>query len=200
MNEWEWQLLEEKTPLDSLVISGVEVRPGDLVRLRPRAGGDVLDLALAGKIAIIRAHRAGLRRQVARGGGSGRRSRARPGNAPPAGTPLLLQPRGSGAEIGGAMRILIAGIGNIFHGDDAFGVEVANRLSRRVLPPEARVVDFGIRGFDLAYALTGRLRRHDSGGRDVRAAERPARSTPLRSIPMPRAAWTNRVSTWRPTA
>jgi hydrogenase maturation protease len=51
------------------------------------------------------------------------------------------------------MRILIAGIGNIFHGDDAFGVEVANRLSHRVLPPEARLVDFGIRGFDLAYAL-----------------------------------------------
>lgn len=51
------------------------------------------------------------------------------------------------------MRILIAGIGNIFHGDDAFGVEVANRLSLRSLPAEARVVDFGIRGFDLAYAL-----------------------------------------------
>jgi hydrogenase maturation protease len=51
------------------------------------------------------------------------------------------------------VRILIAGIGNIFHGDDAFGVEVAGRLSQRNLPPEARVVDFGIRGFDLAYAL-----------------------------------------------
>jgi hydrogenase maturation protease len=51
------------------------------------------------------------------------------------------------------VRILIAGIGNIFHGDDAFGVEVANRLSKRSLPAEARVVDFGIRGFDLAYAL-----------------------------------------------
>lgn len=51
------------------------------------------------------------------------------------------------------MRILIAGIGNIFHGDDAFGVEVAGRLARRALPPEVRVVDFGIRGFDLAYAL-----------------------------------------------
>jgi hydrogenase maturation protease len=51
------------------------------------------------------------------------------------------------------MRILIAGIGNIFHGDDAFGVEVANCLSHRVLPPEVRLVDFGIRGFDLAYAL-----------------------------------------------
>jgi hydrogenase maturation protease len=51
------------------------------------------------------------------------------------------------------VRILIAGIGNIFHGDDAFGVEVVNRLARRSLPAEARVVDFGIRGFDLAYAL-----------------------------------------------
>ena len=55
MNEWEWQLLEEKTPLDSLKISGVELRPGDLVRLCPRAGGDVLDLALSGKTAIIQA-------------------------------------------------------------------------------------------------------------------------------------------------
>ena len=51
------------------------------------------------------------------------------------------------------MRILIAGIGNIFHGYDAFGVEVASRLARRRLPEEVRVVDFGIRGFDLAYAL-----------------------------------------------
>ena len=51
------------------------------------------------------------------------------------------------------MRILVAGIGNIFHGDDAFGVEVANLLARRKLPKEVRVVDFGIRGYDLAYAL-----------------------------------------------
>ncbi|HTU92199.1 MAG TPA: hydrogenase maturation protease [Gemmataceae bacterium] len=50
-------------------------------------------------------------------------------------------------------RILIAGIGNIFLGDDAFGVEVAQRLARCRLPEEVRVVDFGIRGLDLAYAL-----------------------------------------------
>lgn len=49
--------------------------------------------------------------------------------------------------------ILIAGIGNIFLGDDAFGVEVARSLSRRILPSEATVKDFGIRGFDLAYTL-----------------------------------------------
>jgi hydrogenase maturation protease len=49
--------------------------------------------------------------------------------------------------------ILIAGIGNIFLGDDAFGVEVARSLSNRALPGEVQVKDFGIRGFDLAYTL-----------------------------------------------
>lgn len=50
-------------------------------------------------------------------------------------------------------KILIAGIGNIFLGDDAFGVEVASRLAGRALPVGVRVVDFGIRGFDLAFEL-----------------------------------------------
>jgi hydrogenase maturation protease len=49
--------------------------------------------------------------------------------------------------------ILVAGIGNIFLGDDAFGCEVAQRLAQRPLPPDVKVVDFGIRGLDLAYAL-----------------------------------------------
>lgn len=56
-------------------------------------------------------------------------------------------------------RILIAGIGNIFLGDDAFGVEVAQRLLKRPLPEEVRTVDFGIRGLDLTYAL---LERYDA--------------------------------------
>jgi hydrogenase maturation protease len=49
--------------------------------------------------------------------------------------------------------ILVAGIGNIFLGDDAFGVEVARSLCNRKLPPSISVKDFGIRGFDLAYTL-----------------------------------------------
>jgi hydrogenase maturation protease len=49
--------------------------------------------------------------------------------------------------------ILIAGVGNIFLGDDAFGVEVARALRARSLPDGVAVVDYGIRGFDLAYAL-----------------------------------------------
>ncbi|HEX3809522.1 MAG TPA: hydrogenase maturation protease [Rhizomicrobium sp.] len=51
------------------------------------------------------------------------------------------------------MTILIAGIGNIFQGDDAFGVEIAQRLLSASLPPDVKVVDFGIRGIDLTYAL-----------------------------------------------
>jgi hydrogenase maturation protease len=50
-------------------------------------------------------------------------------------------------------RILVAGIGNIFLGDDAFGVEVARRLLQRTMPENVRVADFGIRGLDLAYTL-----------------------------------------------
>jgi hydrogenase maturation protease len=54
--------------------------------------------------------------------------------------------------------VLIAGIGNIFHGDDGFGVAVAQQLARAPRPDGVDVVDFGIRGLDLAYALTGGYR------------------------------------------
>src|ERR1700733_3430300 len=50
-------------------------------------------------------------------------------------------------------KLLVAGIGNIFLGDDAFGVEVANRLAQRCQPAGVRVMDYGIRSYDLAYAL-----------------------------------------------
>jgi hypothetical protein len=53
MNEWEWQLLEDKPPLERCEAAGVELRIGDRVFLRPRNGGDIFDVALAGKIAII---------------------------------------------------------------------------------------------------------------------------------------------------
>jgi len=48
---------------------------------------------------------------------------------------------------------LVAGIGNIVLGDDGFGVEVTQQLSRCSFPAAVRVADFGIRGLDLAYAL-----------------------------------------------
>jgi len=53
-----------------------------------------------------------------------------------------------------AARMLVAGIGNLFLGDDGFGPEVVRRLAEQnVLPPEVRVVDYGIRGMHLAYDL-----------------------------------------------
>jgi hydrogenase maturation protease len=48
---------------------------------------------------------------------------------------------------------LVAGMGNIFLGDDGFGAEVARRLYGRRLPEGVLVADFGLRGFDLACAF-----------------------------------------------
>jgi hydrogenase maturation protease len=50
-------------------------------------------------------------------------------------------------------RVLVAVVGNIFLGDDAFGSEVARRMLNETWPENVRVVDFGIRGFDLTFAL-----------------------------------------------
>ena len=50
-------------------------------------------------------------------------------------------------------RILVAGIGNVFLGDDGFGVEVVQQLRKRDLPGDVHVVDFGVRSYDLAYAI-----------------------------------------------
>ena len=51
------------------------------------------------------------------------------------------------------MTTMVAGIGNIFLGDDAFGVELARRLTAETLPEGVRVIDYGIRGMHLAYDL-----------------------------------------------
>ena len=50
-----WDPLAERAQLQKILSLGVELRPGDRVRLRPRAGGDIMDLALAGKTATIAA-------------------------------------------------------------------------------------------------------------------------------------------------
>jgi hydrogenase maturation protease len=53
-------------------------------------------------------------------------------------------------------RVLVAGIGNIFLGDDGFGVEVARRMATAGLPDGVHVADYGIRGVHLAYELLNR--------------------------------------------
>lgn len=50
-------------------------------------------------------------------------------------------------------RVLVAGVGDPFRGDDGFGSEVARRLARRPLPPGVEVLDFSARGLDLVFAL-----------------------------------------------
>ncbi len=50
-------------------------------------------------------------------------------------------------------RVLVAGVGNIFQGDDGFGVAVAQQLAQSALPAGVRVLDIGIRGLHLAYDL-----------------------------------------------
>jgi hydrogenase maturation protease len=52
-------------------------------------------------------------------------------------------------------KVLVAGIGNVFLGDDGFGVEVVARLAKRTLPEGVEVADYGVRGYDLAFSLMG---------------------------------------------
>lgn len=54
------------------------------------------------------------------------------------------------------MNVLVAGVGNVFLGDDGFGVEVARRLAAMSWPADVRVADFGIRALHLAYELLDR--------------------------------------------
>jgi hydrogenase maturation protease len=162
MNEWEWQLLEAKKPVDDFRISDIAVRAGSHVTLRPRAGGDVMDIALAGKTAVVESveqdyegkfhvcvvvdddpgRDIGLMRQP------GHRFFFTPDEIEP-----LAETGSEGANRAALPRLLVAGIGNIFLGDDAFGVEVVRRLAAREFPSNVTVKDFGIRGYDLAYAL-----------------------------------------------
>lgn len=50
-------------------------------------------------------------------------------------------------------KVLAAGVGNIFNGDDGFGVEVAQRLAGEQLGERVTAADFGVRGVHLAYEL-----------------------------------------------
>jgi len=162
MNEWEWQLLEEKTSLDHLEIAGVAVRAGSRVRLRPRPGGDIMDIALTGQIATIECIEQDYEGKhhvcvvVENDPGKDLGMLRQPGHRFFFDAEEVEPVSGEEAREIKAIEkptILVAGIGNIFLGDDAFGVEVVRRLAARNLPKAVRVADFGIRGFDLAYAL-----------------------------------------------
>lgn len=164
MNELEWRLLEDRNPAHSVIVEGVEIKAGDRVRLRPRSGGDIMDLALAGKIATVSAieqdyeGKFQLAVVIEEDPGKDLGVLRQPGHQfffPPEEVQALTPEESVALSPVLKAKILVAGIGNIFMGDDGFGVEVAQRLLSREMPPEVKVADFGIRGFDLAYALLG---------------------------------------------
>jgi hydrogenase maturation protease len=159
-----WEELERPAP-DTVLVDGVELRRRSRVRLRPRAGGDVFDIALAGRTAVIEGVEQDMEGNVLLAvtidddPGRDLGDRRQPGHRFFF-TPEEVEPLGETAE-GAApeRRVLVAGIGNVFLGDDGFGVALADRLARRELPAGVEVVDFGIRGMDLAYAM---LDGHDA--------------------------------------
>ncbi len=155
-----WEELERPGP-DTVVVEGVELRAGSRVRLKPRAGGDVFDIALAGMSAVIEAIEQDMEDQIqlaviveddpGRDLGEMRQPGHRFFFSCEEVEPLSEE--AAPADLATSQRILVAGIGNVFLGDDGFGVALASRLAKRALPPGVEVVDFGIRGMDLAYAM-----------------------------------------------
>lgn len=146
----------DRAGADSVTVGGVSVRAGSRVLLRPRAAGDILMRGLDGRRAIVDAVMTDLddhvqltvsleddpARTLGKGRGLGHRFFVAPDEVQP------LDDDGAAPP-----RVLVAGIGNVFLGDDGFGVAVAECLAQRALPDGVDVVDFGIRGMDLAYAL-----------------------------------------------
>ncbi len=176
-----WEALERRGP-DSVEIAGRRVCAGSRVRLAPHAGGsDVFEIALAGRTATVEEvledyeGRLQLAVTVADDPGRDLGLLRRPGHrfffTPAEVEPLDLaparshggadegpgsqtepEPSAAGAELP-ARRVLLAGVGNVFLGDDGWGVALAARLAERELPRGVQVADFGIRGMDLAYAI-----------------------------------------------
>ena len=140
----------------SVDVDGVAVGRGSRVVLRPRAGGDVFDRAIAGKVAVVEQIHADMDGAVhlavtlEEDPGRDLGEKRQPGHR------FFFSPSDVEVLTGGdqaTTRVLVAGIGNVFMADDGFGVEVSRRLAERPQPPGVDVVDFGIRGMDLVFAL-----------------------------------------------
>jgi hydrogenase maturation protease len=164
-----WEMLLNPTGGDAVVeVNGVRLGRGSRVRLRALSSGgrrtDAMDMFLVGQPATVAAVYRDLEDQAhiavtidASGAADLHESNGRyfyfradeievlDDAAPGKATTSLSRNR----------RVLVAGIGNIFLGDDGFGPAVIQRLASRSLPDGVRVEDFGIRGIHLAYEMLG---------------------------------------------
>jgi hydrogenase maturation protease len=154
-----WEELERPGP-DAVAVDGAELRAGSRVRLHPRRGADVFDLTLAGRIATIEKIEQDMEGRITlavvveddpgRDLGFARQPGHRFFFSPDEVEVIPGEPEPAPGTV---KRVLIAGIGNVFLGDDGFGVALADRLGRRRLPAGVQAIDFGIRGMDLAFAM-----------------------------------------------
>jgi len=152
-----WADLQQSPP-QSATVGNMTLSRGARVRINPRENADIFDRALAGRVGIVEGIDQGIdgELQVAvtmeddpgRDLGEGRYPGHRFFFSLEEVEPL--DPATPATKVS---RILVAGIGNIFLGDDGFGVAVAQRLAQREWPAGVDVRDFGIRGMDLAYAI-----------------------------------------------
>lgn len=137
---------------DTMRIGTVDVGNGTRVRLRPSHRADAHDLFYAGRLATVK----GVFNDV-----DGERHLAVALDDDPAADMLEWQGRflyfhPDEVEVlqeTATRRVLVAGIGNIFLGDDGFGVEVVNHIDTSDLPAGVTVADYGIRGVHLSYEL-----------------------------------------------
>ncbi len=152
-----WPHMERRGP-DTAEVNGISVGAGSRVRLRPRSRTDIFDLALDGRIAVVESveedDEGNLHVAVTLEDDPGRDL----GEARLPGHRFFyaveeIEPLGPDVGAKKVPRVLVAGIGNIFLGDDGFGVEVVRRVAQAGTVAGVDVVDFGIRGMDLAYAL-----------------------------------------------
>jgi hydrogenase maturation protease len=156
-----WEELERPGP-DGVTVDGVGLRAGSRVRLHPRSRTDVFDTALDGMTAVVEGIEQDMEGRVQLvvviddDPGRDLGMRRQPGHrfffALEEVEPISPEEPVQGARATG-LRVLVAGIGNVFLGDDGWGVALADRLARRELPAGVEVVDYGIRGLDLAYAM-----------------------------------------------
>ena len=175
---------------------------GDQVRLAPRGNADALDIVLRGRVATIESIEQDYEDVVYLA--------VTIDDDPGADLGMLRQPGHRffftlddveavpAGEAGMTARVLVAGIGNIFLGDDGFGVAVAQELLRRgsLAGEDVKVGDYGIRGYDLAYeilegyetvVLIDATQRGDAPGHRLRHRGRPGRrrcptSAPTRTM------------------